>query len=78
MSYDIDTDNGSTGGDLSNGAVIGTVGNRTNAGYEQIYKESLSISSPNVDAGKLVLLAFGSDTVNSDFSIVATIKFHLR
>ena len=78
MAYDIDTDNGSTGGDLSNGTLIASSSNITNAGYEQIYYNSMSISSSNINAGKLVLFCFASDTNNSDFTISATIKYHLR
>ena len=78
MSYTVDTANGSTGGDLSSGTVVADGSNITNAGYEQIYYQSMTIQSANVDAGKVVLFTFASDTVNSDFSINATVKFHLR
>ena len=32
----------------------------------------------DVDAGKVILFTFASDTVNSDYSINATVKYHIR
>ena len=78
MSYTIDTDNGSTGGDLTNGTVIADGATITNAGYEQIYYQSMTIQSADVDAGKVILFTFASDTVNSAYSINATVKYHIR
>ena len=78
MAYDVDIDNGSTGGDLSNGVVVADGGNITNAGYEQIYYQSMTVQSADVDAGKVVMFTFAADTVNSDFSINATVKYHIR
>ena len=78
MAYDIDTDNGSTSGDLSNGTLVAESSNITNAGWAQVYYNVMSTESPNINAGKLVLFCFASDTNNSDFTISATIKYHLR
>ena len=78
MAYTVDTANGSTGGDLSSGTVVADGGTITNAGYEQVYYQSMTIQSADVDAGKVILFTFASDTVNSDFSINATIKYHIR
>ena len=78
MAYTIDTANGSTGGDLSSGVVVADGANITNAGYEQIYYQSMTIQSADVDAGKVILFTFASDTVNSDYSINATVKYHIR
>ena len=77
MSYDIDTDNGSTGGDLSSGVVLADGADITNAGYEQSYYQQMTIQSADVTAGKVVLFTLRSDSVNSDFSINATIKYHI-
>lgn len=77
-SYDIDRNNLSVSGDLSNGVVLADGSDITNAGYEQAYYQQMTIQSANVNAGKIVLFAFRSDSVNSDFSINATIKYHLR
>tara|TARA_Y100001963_G_C6684302_1_gene401422 strand:+ start:391 stop:984 length:594 start_codon:yes stop_codon:yes gene_type:complete len=77
MSYDIDTDNGSTSGDLSNGVVLADGADITNAGYEQIYYQEMTIQSANVSAGKVVIFTFRGDGVLSDYAINATVKYHL-
>ena len=76
--YTVDIGNGSTSGDLSSGVVVADGANITNAGYEQIYYQSMTIQSADVDAGKVILFTFASDTVNSDYSINATVKYHIR
>jgi|LULN01.1.fsa_nt_gb hypothetical protein len=78
MAYTVDSANGSTSGDLSSGVVVADGGTITNAGYEQLYYQAMTVQSANVDAGKVMLFTFASDTVNSDYTINATIKFHLR
>ena len=78
MSYDIDTDNGATGGDISGGVVVADGSNITNAGYEQIHYQSMTVQSADVNAGKAIIFAFASDTVNSDYSINAIVKYHIR
>ena len=78
QSFTIDSGNGSTGGDLSSGVVLADGGDISGAGYEQAYYQQMTIQSADVDAGKAILFIFRSDSVNSDFSINATIKYHLR
>ena len=78
MSYSVDIGNGSTSGDLSSGVVVADGANITNAGYEQIYYQSMTVQSADVDAGKVILFTFASDTVNSDYSINVTVKYHIR
>ena len=78
MSYDIDTGNGSTGGDISNGTVLADGADITNAGKEQTYYQQMTIQSADVDAGKAIFFAFRMDSVNSDYTVRATIKYHLR
>ena len=78
MAYTVDIANGSTSGDLSSGTVVADGATITNAGYEQIYYQSMTIQSADVDAGKVVLFTFASDTINSDYSINATVKYHIR
>jgi len=78
MAYTVDTGNGSTSGDLSSGVVVADGGTITNAGYEQIYYQQMTIQSANVDSGKVILFVFAADTVNSDFGVNATIKYHIR
>ena len=65
-------------GDLSSGTVIADGGDVVNAGYEQAYYQQMTVQSANVDAGKVILFIFRPDSVNSDYSINATIKYHLR
>ena len=78
MSYTVDIGNGSTSGDLSSGVVVADGATITNAGDEQIYYQSMTVQSADVDAGKVILFTFASDTVNSDYSINATVKYHIR
>ena len=83
MSYSIDVGNGSTGGDLTNGTVIADGADITSAGYEQVYYQQMTIQNANVDANKILMFLFfidsdGDSTPSSDFSINATIKYHLR
>ena len=77
MSYDIDKSNGSTGGNLSNGVVVADGADITNAGYEQTYYQEMTIQSANISSGKAVLFTMRSDSVNSDYTISATIKYHI-
>ena len=56
MSYDIDTSNSATGGDLSNGVEnCVSPSTITNAGYEQAYFQALTVSTSDVDEGKLII-----------------------
>ncbi len=64
---------------LSSGAVIAnTSADNTNAGSEQAYLKDWTINTANVDAGKVLMCMFRSDSVNSDYAISVTIKYHLR
>tara|TARA_Y100000310_G_scaffold127044_1_gene126071 strand:+ start:1028 stop:1846 length:819 start_codon:yes stop_codon:yes gene_type:complete len=78
MGYTVDATTGSGGGDLSSGTKLASSSTVTNAGYEQAYYNQMTIHNADVDAGKVILFTFASDTVNSDYSINATIKFHIR
>jgi len=78
MSYSVDSANGSTSGDLSSGVVVADGATITNAGYEQLYYQAMTIQSADVDAGKVIMFTFASDTINSDYSINATVKYHVR
>ena len=77
MSYDVNTDNDADGGNLTNGTVLADGSDITNAGYEQTYYQQLTIQSANVSAGKVVMFFWRSDSLNSDFSINATVKYHI-
>ena len=78
LAYTVDIANGSTSGDLSAGVVVADGANITNAGYELIYYQSMTIQSADVDAGKVILFTFASDTVNSDYSLNCSVKYHIR
>lgn len=79
MSYTVDTGNGSTSGDLSSGTKLFSSGTVTNSGYEQIHYNSMSAHSQSVDAGKVIIFTFAfDDTEATDYSINATVKYHLR
>ncbi len=78
MSYSVVSDNSSTSGDLSSGVVVADGATITNAGHEQLYYQSMTIQSADVDAGKIIMFTFASDTVNSDYGINATVKYHIR
>ena len=77
MSYDIVTTAGATSGDLSNGVVIADGADIVNAGYEQAYYQSMTVQSSSISAGKALFFTFRQDGTNSDYSISATIKYHL-
>ena len=49
-----------------------------NAGYEQFYKLSLNIQSANVDAGNYLALTIEGNGTNSDYSVNALVRYHLR
>jgi len=78
MSYDIETTSGATSGDLSSGTVCADGADIVSAGYEQNYYQQMTVQSADVNADKVLVFVFRQDSVNSDFSIHATIKYHLR
>ena len=79
MYYTIDQGNTSTSGDLSSGAVSAYSSDVTGLGSEQSYYNQMTISTADIDAGKAIMFFFRADTsVNSDYTINATIKYHLR
>ena len=77
MSYDIVTTAGATGGDLSNGVVIADGADIVSAGLEQSYYQSMTVQSSSVNSGKVLLFLFRQDGTNSDYSVSASIKYHL-
>ncbi len=76
--FDVVTTAGSTSGDLSSGTVVAAGSDISGAGYEQAYYQTITPSTANIDAGKVLMFFFRADSVNSDFTINATIKYHLR
>ena len=74
FSYDFTS--GSTSA-LTNGTLLGHNSDVTNAGSEQAYLSSWTVDSAAVAAGKVILAFFKSDSINSDYSISITVKYHL-
>ena len=64
---------------LASGTLLGHNSDVTNAGNEQAYKSTWTVDSTDVDSGKVILAFFRSDSsVNSDYSLNITVKYHLR
>ena len=79
MSYTVDTGNGSTGGDLSSGVEnCVSPSTITGAGREQIYYQALTVSSADVDAGKVIMACVAQDGTNSDLTVNMQLVYHLR
>ena len=62
---------------LTNGTLVAHNSDVTNAGYEQPYLSTWTVDSGAITAGKVILAAFRSDSVNSDYSLNITVKYHL-
>ena len=63
---------------LASGTLLAHNSDVTNAGSEQAYKSTWTVDSADVDANKVILAFFRSDSVSSDYSINITVKYHLR
>ena len=79
MDYAINSANGAAGGDLSSG-VESCVSPATisSAGYEQAYYQSLTVSSANVNAGRVIMACVAQDGTNSDLTVQLQLVYHLR
>ena len=61
------------------GTLVAHNSDVTNAGYEQAYYNQMTISTADVNANKVLMFFFRADSsVNSDYTINATVKYHLR
>ena len=79
MSYTVDSANGSTGGDLSSGVEnCVSPATITGAGREQAYYQALTVSTADVDAGKIIMACVSQASTNSDLSINMQLVYHLR
>ena len=74
FSYDFTS--GSTSA-LTNGTLLAHNSDVTNAGSEQAYLTTWTVDSASVSAGKVILAFLKSDSINSDYSVNITIKYHL-
>ena len=63
---------------LASGTLLAHNSDVTNAGSEQAYKSTWTVDSADVDANKVILAFFKSDSINSDYSVNITVKYHLR
>ena len=79
MSYTVDSANGSTSGDLSSGVEnCVSPSTITGAGYEQAYYQALTISTADVDAGKVIMAGVHQNGTNSDLTVNMQLVYHLR
>ena len=79
MSYTVDTANGSTGGDLSSGVEnCVSPSTITGAGREQAYYQALTVSTADVDAGKVIMACVAQDGTNADLTVNMQLVYHLR
>ena len=79
MAYTVDTANGSTSGDLSSGVEnCVSPSTITGAGREQIYFQNLSISTADVDAGKVIMACVSQNGTNADISCSLQLVYHAR
>ena len=79
MSYTVDSGNGSTSGDLSSGVEnCASPSTITGAGREQIYYQALTVSTADVDAGKVIMACVAQDGTNADLSVNMQLVYHLR
>ena len=62
---------------LANGTLLANSSDVSNSGNEQAYLSTWTIDSASVTAGKVILCFFRSDSVNSDYSLNVTVKYHL-
>ena len=78
MSYDVDTSNGATSGDLSNGTVLADGADLTGLGHSAIDYQSMTVQSADVSAGKVVIATFFATEATDKISINMRVKYHLR
>tara|TARA_Y100001938_G_scaffold47160_1_gene65560 strand:- start:5417 stop:6205 length:789 start_codon:yes stop_codon:yes gene_type:complete len=62
---------------LTNGTLLARSANTTNAGSEQPYFQNWAIDSAAVTSGKVIIATMDADSVNSDYSAIITVKYHL-
>ena len=69
---------GSTSALTSGETIAHSTSDTSNLGSEQIYKTTLSKDVTDIEANQVILAFFRSDSINSDYSINITVKYHLR
>lgn len=63
---------------LSSGTLIASNSDVTNAGSEQAYRSSWTVTNPDVAQAKVILAFMRADSVNSDYSASVYIKYHIQ
>ena len=74
MSYAYTSGSTST---LADGTVLAANSDVTNAGNEQTYLSTWTVSSNSVAEGRVILAFVRADSVNSDYSLNIIVKYHL-
>ena len=74
MSYTFTSGSGSA---LTSGTLLAHNSDVTNAGNEQAYLSTWTVDSAAVTSGKVILATLRSDSVNSDYTINITVKYHI-
>ena len=62
---------------LTSGTLLAHNTDVTNAGNEQAYLSTWTIDSASVTAGKVLVAFFRNDSINSDYSLNITCKYHI-
>ena len=62
---------------LKAGGLLAHNADITDAGCEQVYSSAWTVDEGTVSAGTAILAFFRSDSINSDYSINITVKYHL-
>jgi len=79
MSYDVNSANGSSGGDLSAGVEnCVSPSTITGLGRGQAYYQDLTVSTADVDAGKVICAFVAQDGTNADLTVNMQLVYHLR
>jgi len=79
MSYTVSTATDATGGDLSAGVEnCVSPSTLTTSGYDRAIYQSLTVSTANVDTGKVIIACVHQDGTNSDLTVNMQLVYHLR
>jgi len=62
---------------LTSGTVLADNSDVINAGNEQTYLSTFTVSSNSVDGGSVILAFVRADSINSDYSLNVIVKYHL-
>ena len=63
---------------LTSGTLLAHNNDVTNLGSEQAYLSTWTVDSASVAANKVIVAFFRSDSVNSDYSLNVTVKYHIK